>query len=293
MGLLLALIVLLAACSPSEPTPAAKPQVTLMPQPTAPPTPTAAAPAASRPTLNAVIPSPAVTVTLAADAPPQLTVTNDFVNVRTGPAVGYDLLGKLDKGQQAGVTGRNSDSTWWQIQFDGKRGWVIGEFVSANPAAGKTAVAEAPALPTQPPVPSAPPAQIIELQPLAPTITPVPLDLGPTAPPLPISDGCNEGDPNWRGKGQPNYLFCVHQDLEWANGDTKSQHIELYWDVYGVQGVELRIEGGVRGSRRVPVSNAGRFGINKTEYSGCFKVELYITRKDGKVVGYNEKTFCA
>ncbi len=300
------MMLLLAACASGEVTPAAAPAVTLMPQPTLPPSSTPfVATQAPLPT-QAPPPTPASTVVAAtsvttgtnpstdtvANAPPQVTVTNDFVNVRTGPDTGYELIGKLDKGQQAVVTGHNSDSSWWQIQFEGKRGWVTGQYVSANPAAGKTAVAEAAPLPTQPPVPTSPPAQIIELQPIAPTITPAPLNLAPTAPPVPV-DTCNENDPNWRGKGQPSYQFCVRQDLEWVNGDTKSQRIELYWDVYGVQSVEMRIEGGDKGGRRVPVPNAGRFGINKAEYGGCFKAELYITRRDGQVVGYNEKFFCA
>lgn len=284
---------MLMGCGSTAATPEAKPVITIVALPTGPPT-TTPAPMGPAPTQAPAQPTAPVATPIApANAPPQLTVTNEFVNVRTGPATGYALLGKLDKGQQAVVTGRNSDSSWWQIQFEGKRGWVIGEFVSANPAAGNIAVAEAPALPTQAPQPTASPAQVIDLQPLQPTITPVPFNLGPTAPPAPVGDGCSESDPNWRGKGQPDYLFCVRQDLEWANGDNKSPHIELYWDVYGVQSVEMRIEGDGRGGRRVPVANAGRFGINKAEYGGCFKAELYITRKDGKVVGYNEKTFCS
>ena len=291
-------MLLFTACSSAEPTPVAKPQVTIVAQPTVAATAMIVAPPASTapvsaPTASSVPPTSGPASTVAANSPPQLTVTNDFVNVRSGPATGYNLLGKLDKGQQAVVTGRSTDGQWWQIQFNGNRGWVIGQFVSANPAASNTAVAEAPLLPTQPPIPTSPPAQVIDLQPAQPTITPVPFALAPTAPPAPVGDGCNENDPNWRGKGQASYQFCVRQDLEWANGDNKSQQIELYWDVYGVQSVELRIEGDGRGGRRVPVSNAGRFGINKAEYSGCFKAELYITRKDGQIAGYNEKTFCA
>ena len=298
MGLLIVGIVgivgLLTACTSAEPTPAAQPVVTIVAQPTLSPT-TTPAPMGPRPTPD-VAPSannPQPTAKPAVEVPPQLTVTNDFVNVRGGPATAYNLLGKLNKDQQAVVTGHSADGLWWQIQFDGNRGWVIGEFVSANGAAGKTAVAEAAAAPTQPPIPTALPAQIVELQPLQPTITPVPFNLAPTVPPAPVGDGCNENDPNWRGKGQPDYLFCVRQDLEWANGNNTNQNIELYWDVYGVQSVEMRIDGDGRGGRRVSVPNAGRFGINKAEYGGCFKAELYITRKDGKVVGYNEKTFCA
>ena len=298
-GLGLAVVLWFAGCTSTAPTPQAKPAVTIVAQPTLPPTtmPVPMGPASTQaapPTANNPQPTvSAATRAPAADAAPQLTVTNDFVNVRIGPATGYDLLGKLDKGQQAVVTGRSSDGQWWQIQFDGKRGWVIGEYVSANASAGKAVVAEAPALPTQPPPPTAAPAQVLELQPLQPTITPVPFALPPTAPPAPVGDGCSESDPNWRGKGQPEYLFCVRQDLEWANGDNRSPRIELYWDVYGVQSVEMRIEGDGSGGRRVPVFNAGRFGINKAEYGGCFKAELFVTRKDGKVVGYNEKTFCS
>lgn len=102
---------------------------------------------------------------------PSLVVTNDFVNVRSGPAVGYDLLGRLDKGQSAPVRGKSDDGQWWQIAYaagtDGV-GWVFGDYVQANAAASNVPVASAPPLPTQPPQPTPlPQAQPTALPPTA------------------------------------------------------------------------------------------------------------------------------
>jgi uncharacterized protein YraI len=50
-----------------------------------------------------------------------------FVNVRSGPGVGYDKLGALTDGFVAPVTGRSFDGQWWQINFNGRSGWVYGQ----------------------------------------------------------------------------------------------------------------------------------------------------------------------
>jgi uncharacterized protein YraI len=103
----------------------------------------------------AVTPTP--TTSASSSNSPSLTVTNDFVNVRKGPAIGYDLLGTLDKGQTAPVRGKSSDGNWWQISYAAGTngvGWVFGEYVQANAAANNVAVASAPALPTSAPQPT-------------------------------------------------------------------------------------------------------------------------------------------
>ena len=98
---------------------------------------------------------------------PSMTVTNDFVNVREGPAIGYNLLGTLDKGQSATVRGKSSDGNWWQIAYAAGTngvGWVFGEYVQVNAAANNVAVASAPALPTSAPSKAtAVPVQVIAI----------------------------------------------------------------------------------------------------------------------------------
>lgn len=80
--------------------------------------------------------------TEAATAEPQPTpepqvvtaVTTDVLNIRAGPARTTASLGKLQKGQQVTVLGRNGDGTWLQIERpDGAgQGWVSAEFVTLN-----------------------------------------------------------------------------------------------------------------------------------------------------------------
>jgi uncharacterized protein YraI len=57
-----------------------------------------------------------------------VTATPFTVNIRSGPGIQNARLGRLPVGQSAEVIGRNSDNTWWQINFNGITGWVSAEF---------------------------------------------------------------------------------------------------------------------------------------------------------------------
>lgn len=57
-----------------------------------------------------------------------VTATPFTVNIRTAPTVESERLGRLPAGQSAEVIGRNADSTWWQINYNGITGWVSAEF---------------------------------------------------------------------------------------------------------------------------------------------------------------------
>jgi uncharacterized protein YraI len=121
--------------------------------------------------------------TSASSSGPQLTVNNDFVNVREGPNIGYRLLGRLDKGATAPVRGKSQDGTWWQISYASGTngvGWVISDYVQANSAASSVPIASAPPLPTQPP----PPPEPVIIQTLPP---PAVVVIAPT--PIPVSTG--------------------------------------------------------------------------------------------------------
>ncbi len=86
----------------------------------------------------------------------QLTATAN-VNIRRGPGTNYDILGVLLTGQQAEITGRNSDATWWQIKFSGTqdgRGWVSAAYASAQNIANVPIVAAPPPPPPPPPTPT-------------------------------------------------------------------------------------------------------------------------------------------
>lgn len=53
-----------------------------------------------------------------------VTATPFGVNIRGGASTDFDILDVLPVGQAASVIGRNSDATWWQIEYDGVIGWV-------------------------------------------------------------------------------------------------------------------------------------------------------------------------
>ncbi len=123
---------------------------------------------------------------------------------------------------------------------------------------------------------------------------------------------CNSGNPDWRGNDPP-YQFCVRQDLEWADGGNPVRHfaadkervLTMKWLVYGVNGIRLKIEPssqvcGPAGPDGRDLAVNGNDGTNPATYTfnakdfrfGGYKIELFITRRDGQVVGYNEKFLC-
>jgi hypothetical protein len=152
-----------AACNPapSNPAPVATAaQATFTPPaaPTAVPA-TAVPPTQVPPTPEPTL-APTATLTPTAAVPAQVTA-NDLLNVRAGPGTTYPLLGQLTAGQTVEATGRNEESTWWQIQFadgPGGRGWVLGDFVTPNDQTGTLPVVTVAPAPTQPPAPTKPAA---------------------------------------------------------------------------------------------------------------------------------------
>ena len=51
------------------------------------------------------------------------------VNVRSGPGTNYAQIGRLQAGQSFAITGKNPAGDWWQFDFNGRPGWVLGELV--------------------------------------------------------------------------------------------------------------------------------------------------------------------
>jgi hypothetical protein len=151
-----------AAAQPAEPQPAE-------PQP-AEPQPAEPQPAEPQP----AEPQPAENPTETPTSTPQIAqlVLNDLVNIRSGPGTSYGLVGSGQQGNIFRITGKNSDGSWWQIDYNGQAGWVFGQLVAVS--GGETvAVAQnippapvAPAPPTNTPVPPTPaPAQPAPAQP--------------------------------------------------------------------------------------------------------------------------------
>lgn len=58
------------------------------------------------------------------------------LNIRSGPGLGYQVVGWLPAGQSAAIIGRNAASSWWQVQFGGVTGWISGVYTVVYPASG-------------------------------------------------------------------------------------------------------------------------------------------------------------
>jgi len=61
--------------------------------------------------------------------------TNTDLNVRSGPSVQYPILGVLNLGSSANVSGRDEGAFWWQVQFSGGPGgfgWISAAYVTLS-----------------------------------------------------------------------------------------------------------------------------------------------------------------
>lgn len=55
---------------------------------------------------------------------------NVNLNYRTGPGTTFPIITVLHSGTLAPIVGRNSASTWWQLDAEPRRGWVSADFTS-------------------------------------------------------------------------------------------------------------------------------------------------------------------
>lgn len=58
------------------------------------------------------------------------TVTATYLNVRNAPSVNANRIAVLQRGYSAGLIGKNSDSTWYQIILEGGSGWVNASYLN-------------------------------------------------------------------------------------------------------------------------------------------------------------------
>ena len=64
------------------------------------------------------------------------------VNIRSGPGLGFAVIGTLNPNTTMPVIGRNADASWWKIEItSGTTGWVAASVVSASDT-GSVPVAE-------------------------------------------------------------------------------------------------------------------------------------------------------
>lgn len=115
------------------------------------------------PTVTETATPSATTVTGTACLP--VVTTNTDANVRSGPGQVYGILGQLPQGSSANVAGKNSDGSWWYIEFAaGPNGhaWIAGSVTTAICIPSTLAIVAAPPTPipptfTQTPTPTSTP----------------------------------------------------------------------------------------------------------------------------------------
>ncbi len=168
---------------------------TAVPPPTPPPTPTP-------------LPTPTPYPT------PWLTIIEDKVNVRQGPAITFEQIGEVRRGETYAIQGRTADGSWWQICcVQGRVAWVVANFVQPQGF-----LAAVPVVP-EPPTPTPSPTPTVTFTPTASPTPVAPFDVarGPefpfqtTNPLLTIWVWVYEGTPG-RERSLPGYRLKVLRD---------------------------------------------------------------------------------
>ncbi len=87
--------------------------------------------------------------------------TTDILNVRTGPGTNYTRIDVLPENSIVQITGKNSDNTWWMIDYpagpDG-RGWISVDYASGQNIDTVVAIETPTLAPTATPTPSETPS---------------------------------------------------------------------------------------------------------------------------------------
>jgi hypothetical protein len=126
---------------------------------------------ATNPPAEATLPPTVAPEATATPVPEQALLTaNTNANVRNGPGTNYYVIGALSEGQTAVVTGRNADSSWWQIGFQDGTAWIANVVVTANAQAFNAPVVNAP----PPPPTNTPAPPTATATSAAPSSTPAP-----------------------------------------------------------------------------------------------------------------------
>lgn len=116
----------------------------------------------------------------------KLTVTQDLINVRSGPGLNYGLAGEATKDQAFDIIAKDSTGQWWQVCcVSGEPVWVYGELAKVE---NTDSVAVAQNLPAAP----APVAAVSQPAPAesAPAAEPAPTDTPAAPAPAPAADPC-------------------------------------------------------------------------------------------------------
>jgi len=148
--LILTLATMLAACGGDN----AAEETVIVPQPTWTPTATSVqlvnidVTATPKP-VDTPTPAPVQPTSTPTPAPSaRAIITEDETGIYAGPADTHPRLDTAKKGEAFVITGKNSDGTWWQIDYNGQTGWLSGKQVQVEHAED---IAVAENIPTPPP----------------------------------------------------------------------------------------------------------------------------------------------
>ena len=93
------------------------------------------------------ITTPSTTPTTSTPAGASAVITTGALNMRSGPGLGYSILGQVYLGQTVSLNGRNSESTWVKAtSSNGQQGWLSAGFIEANVAISSLPVIGSPTL---------------------------------------------------------------------------------------------------------------------------------------------------
>ena len=258
----------------------------------------ATVPAVAQPTVA----STAGPVAKPTEALSQLTVTNDFVRVRSGPATSYTELGQLKQNDKATVKGKSADGNWFNIDFNGKDGWVFGELVKFDGDASKLPVVQ----PAKTVADTLPAATSDTTKP-ASVVKPALLQGLATAPPVEAPPAAAAAS----ATVAPAALLPYRQNMRFYPRDNigdvplgyngEGQNSALVWEIDGARSAELEITTAAGGGTYAPcpVGDMGsvslqsavgkrmaiQLPIGKLPFSigkrGFYLFTIYVTKTDG------------
>lgn len=152
---------------------------------------------------------------------PVVKVSAGGVNVRSGPGLDFELVGRLDSGAEAVVVGKNETGEWWQIEYEtGEAGlaWVADAVVDFSGDAASVPVVKL-NIPTATPTTTSTATSMP-----SPTVTPTPSPTEPViAGTIEVTDPINvRAEPSTEGDlvgglylGDKANVFAISKDGEW------------------------------------------------------------------------------
>ena len=183
--------------APSAPQPTATQEVrmvipTFTPTPEVAAVPPTAVPVAAAPVENAQpaaeepAAAPVEELVVVQELEPRLVISEELVNVRSGPDTAYPLIATVGQGEDFEIIGKSPDGGWWQICcVNGQQAWVFGQLTQAQDTEAVAVAQLIPPVPTATPVPPTPiPPTPIPPPPTATYFAPPPTPIPPTAVPV-------------------------------------------------------------------------------------------------------------